>query len=251
MDQRYWDRVASDYDGEIFDSFTSDRTGILVRRLDKFADRSAPAADAGCGVGKYLPFLAPRFARVDAYDLSGELLKQARTAAGRFDNIRYFKRNFAARSARVFPVRFALCANVLIMADTAIREAVLRSVARMVESGGHAIFLIPSVESALLAHHRLVEWHRRDGLSAAEASRASIAPAAKAGRRLADGFVPIDGVPTKHFLREEAVGFFRRFGFEPLQFDKVEYGWETEFESPPEWMQGPFPWDWLVTTKRL
>ncbi len=250
MDKRYWDRVASNYDGEIFDSFKSDTTGILVRRLEKFADRSAPAADAGCGVGKYLPFLAPRFARVDAYDLSGELLRQARTAARGFANIRYFKRNFAARSAKVFPVRFALCANVLIMADTAIREAVLRSVARMVESGGHAIFLIPSVESALLAHHRLMEWHRHDGLSATDAGRASAAPAAKAGRQLADGFVPIEGVPTKHYLREEAVIFFRSFGFEPLQFDKVEYGWDTEFESPPDWMQAPLPWDWLVTTRR-
>ncbi|MEI6338185.1 MAG: class I SAM-dependent methyltransferase [Verrucomicrobiota bacterium] len=251
MDKCYWDRVAADYDGEIFDSFTSDQTGILARHLDQFADGSSAAADAGCGVGKYLPALAARFASVDAYDLSGELLKQARKSASACENVRYFKRDFAARSAKVFPVRFALCANVLIMADSSIREAVLRSVARLVESGGHAVFLVPSVESALLAHHRLVEWHRYDGLSADQAFIASAAPAAKAARQLAGGLVPIAGVPTKHYLREELTIFFRHFGFETLQTDKVEYGWDTEFASPPDWMVAPFPWDWLVTTKRF
>lgn len=250
MDERYWDRVASDYDGEIFDSLTSDQTGILQKRLNEFADPSVRAADAGCGVGKYLPALASRFKHVDAYDLSASLLRQARVAANECDNVRFYKRNFASRSAKVFPVGFALCANVLIMADTAIREAVLRSVSRMVTPGGHALFLIPSLESAILAHHRLVEWHRRDGLSLNDASKASIAPAAKAGRHLVDGFVPIDRVPTKHHLKEEAVLFFRRHGFEPLAFDKVEYPWETEFDSPPSWMRDPYPWDWLVTTKR-
>lgn len=250
MDKHYWDRVASDYDGEIFDSHASDRTGILRKRLDEFADRSAPAADAGCGVGKYLPALAQRFASVDAYDLSGELLRQARVAARPFSNVRFFKRDFASRGAKVFPVRFALCMNVLIMPDAGVREAALRTISRMVGRGGIAIFLVPSLESALLAHHRLMEWHRRDGLSHEEAARASRSPAAKAARRLAEGLIPIDGVPTKHHLREEAISTFRKAGFEPLQFDKVEYAWNTEFEEPPAWMADPHPWDWLVTAER-
>lgn len=250
MDETYWDRMAADYDGEIFNSFASDRTGILLRRIEEFADRSAAAADAGCGVGKYLPALAPRFARVDAYDLSARLLKQARLAARGFDNVRFFRRDFALRSVRVAPVRFALCTNVLIMADPKIQEAVLRTVARLVEPGGHALFLVPSIESALLAHHRMVEWNRRDGQAHQAASRASVAPANGAGRVLADGLLPIAGVRTKHWLREEFACLMDRFGFETLGSDKIEYGWDTEFETPPEWMQAPYPWDWLITARR-
>jgi len=250
VNERYWDRVAADYDGEIFSSFESDQTGVLLRRLDEFADRDAPAADAGCGVGKYLPALVERFASVDAYDLSAELLKQARKVVPKGAKVRFFKRDFSSPRARVAPVRFAMCANVLIMADENIREAILRSVARMVEPGGHALFLVPSLESAMLAHHRMVEWNRRDGLSYAEAVRASVAPASKAGKVLAQGHVPLDGVPTKHHQREEALLTFRNAGFEPLHFDKVEYGWHTEFETPPDWMRDPYPWDWLISARR-
>lgn len=250
VDENYWDRVAADYDGEIFNSFASDRTGILLRRLDEFADRSLAAADAGCGVGKYLPALAARFARVDAYDLSAKLLKQARQVARGLDTVRFFKRNFAARSARFEPVRFALCTNVLIMADQKVREAILRNLGRLVEPGGHALFLVPSIESALLAHHRMVEWNLRDGLSHESASRSSVAPAARAGRVLADGLLPIDGVRTKHWLREEIAAQLGQSGFQILHADKIEYGWDTEFESPPEWMEDPYPWDWLITAQR-
>lgn len=251
MDESYWEAVASDYDGEIFDSFASDRSGILPRRLDEFSDASAAAADAGCGVGKYLPALAPRFKSVDAYDLSASLLDQARVAGAPFRNIRYFKRDFAARGAKVRPVKFAMCANVLIMPRHDVREGILHNIRRMVRPGGHALFLVPSLESALLTHHRMVQWNRRDGLATDEAMKASTAPAAKAGPALRHGLVPLEKVPTKHFLREEMTLFLNDFDFEPLHYDKVEYRWETEFESPPGWMREPYPWDWLVSARRV
>lgn len=251
MDENYWEAVASDYDGEIFDSFASDRRGVLRKRLDEFANPAVAAADAGCGVGKYLPALAPRFQSVDAYDLSASLLEQARAKGAAFSNIRYFKRDFAAKGAKVNPVGFVLCANVLIMAQHEVREGILHNVARMLQPGGHALFLVPSLESAILTHHRMVQWHRRDGLPMEAAMKASSAPAARAGTALRHGLVPLEKVPTKHFLREEMTLFLQDFGFESLRFDKVEYRWTTEFENPPDWMKAPYPWDWLVSVRRV
>ncbi len=251
MDRTYWEKVAADYDGEIFDSFARARGAILRKRLDEFADASAPAADAGCGVGKYLRAMAERFRSVDAYDLSSGLLRQAKQAAAGCRNVRFFRRDFSKRSAGVAPVRFALCANVLIMPSREVREAVLRTLRRMVEPGGHALVLVPSLESALLAHHRMVEWNRHDGMNPEAAIRASVAPAAKASAQaLRQGLVPLAGVPTKHYLKEEAVILLREHGFDAFRFDKVEYGWETEFASPPEWMLEPYPWDWLISARR-
>ncbi|HRJ70924.1 MAG TPA: class I SAM-dependent methyltransferase, partial [Terrimicrobiaceae bacterium] len=194
MDRTYWEKVAADYDGEIFDSFARARGRILTKRLDEFADASAPAADAGCGVGKYLPAMSERFRSVDAYDLSSGLLRQAKRAAAGCRNVRFFRRDFSKRPARIAPVRFALCANVLIMPSLAVREAVLCTLRRMVEPGGHALFLVPSLESALLVHHRIVEWNRRDGMDPDAAVRASGAPAAKASAQaLRQGLVPLAG----------------------------------------------------------
>lgn len=252
MDRTYWEKVAADYDGEIFDSFARARGKILTKRLDEFADTSVSAADAGCGVGKYLPALSERFRSVDAYDLSSGLLRQAKQAAAGCGNVRFFQRDFSKRATRVAPVRFALCANVLIMPSREVREAVLRTVRRMVEPGGHALFLVPSLESALLVHHRLIEWNRRDGLDAEAAVRASTAPAARASAQaIRQGLVPLAGVPTKHYLKEEALLLLREHAFEAFRFDKVEYGWETEFAGPPDWMRSPHPWDWLISARRV
>jgi hypothetical protein len=32
--------------------------------------------------------------------------------------------------------------------------------------------------------------------------------------------------------------------------EKVEYDWSTEFADPPRWMKDPYPWDWLVLSKK-
>ena len=62
--------------------------------------------------------------------------------------------------------------------------------------------------------------------------------------------MPIDGVPTKHWLREELQVALRAAGFVVESVDKVEYGWDTEFPDPPRWMKDPWPWDWAVAARR-
>jgi hypothetical protein len=64
--------------------------------------------------------------------------------------------------------------------------------------------------------------------------------------QLRQGVLDADGVPTKHFLREELTAALQSRGFRILQVEKLEYAWTTEFDSPPDWMQSPYPWDWLV-----
>ena len=61
----------------------------------------------------------------------------------------------------------------------------------------------------------------------------------------------IDGVPTKHFLREELEAALDARGFKVEAIEKLEYGWNTEFEAPPRWMKEPYPWDWFVTARRM
>ena len=60
----------------------------------------------------------------------------------------------------------------------------------------------------------------------------------------------IEGVPTKHYLREEAIVFLEEEGFQVVSVDKIEYAWNTEFDDPPRWMGSPGPWDWLLIARR-
>jgi hypothetical protein len=64
------------------------------------------------------------------------------------------------------------------------------------------------------------------------------------------GILLIDGVPTKHYLKEELELWLKGVGLTVEKTLKLEYPWDTEFENPPKSMQEPYPWDWLVVARR-
>ena len=68
--------------------------------------------------------------------------------------------------------------------------------------------------------------------------------------RLHEGVVPIAGVATKHYLRDEIAALLEARGLRPLEFAKIEYPWTSEFAAPPRWMQAPYPWDWLCVARK-
>ncbi len=93
MNEKYWDNVASDYDGQIFSVLAYDQSQIIASKISQFADKEAVACDIGCGIGKFLPILAENFRYVHAVDLSNALLKQARQNCCEFDNINYSQKD--------------------------------------------------------------------------------------------------------------------------------------------------------------
>ena len=78
MDEKYWDTIAADYDGEIFSALANDREDVIASKICEFRRSEAVACDFGCGVGKFLPILSESFHHVYAVDISKELLDQAR-----------------------------------------------------------------------------------------------------------------------------------------------------------------------------
>jgi SAM-dependent methyltransferase len=251
MDVTYWESVADRYDAEIFSVLACDREGAVLACIDSFASPEHTAADLGCGVGKWLPHLAARFGKVLAVDISGKCLKQAKAAAGDCDTIAYVTADLAEPGHRFGKFDFVLCVNVAITPDAEARWALLSNVARCVRPGGHALFVVPSVESALYVKHRLAEQRMRAG---EEEKRAWLSSAGKrftSVLELQRGVVEIEKVRTKHYLREELITTLGALHLTVQRVDKVEYPWETEFTDPPRWLKQPYPWDWMaVATKR-
>lgn len=247
MDLDYWQRVGNQYEDEIFASSLADTTGVIRRRLDELANRRATAVDFGCGVGHYLPLLARRFRRVHGFDFADSLLDQARERTRGLSNVEVERANLASARTRlpVSNVKVGVCANVLISQDAAIRRGVLRTIAQTLASNGRLLLLVPSLESVLYSSQMLVEWNRKLGHSEEDSLASGVLPP----RDVLRGLIKLDKVPTKHYLREELEALLNAAGFTISSCDKVEYGWETEFESPPRWMKKPGPWDWLVVAR--
>jgi SAM-dependent methyltransferase len=249
MNQAYWDAVAEDYDSEIFSVLDNDTEGLIAGHVARLGDPGHTAADLGCGVGKFTPLLAGAFGRVHACDLSPKLLAQARRACRRHDNVDFFQTDLGRVAHPFEPVDFVLCVNVLIMAGLDARMSALRAVTAQVKQGGHLLLVVPSAESMLYTQFRRIDWCLRDGMDCDAAVRDSV-PVTGSVRALHQGIRPIDGVPTKHHLKEELLVLLRNHQMDVLSVEKLTYPWTTEFDDPPEWMESPLPWDWLVVAKR-
>ncbi|MHC4069157.1 MAG: class I SAM-dependent methyltransferase [Planctomycetota bacterium] len=251
MDERYWDGVAGDYDGEIFSVIANDRNEVITSKIRKYGDKGKEACDFGCGVGKFVPVLAENFDHVWAVDLSEELLEQAREECVGFENVTYLKKDLSRAKVKVAEVDFGLSVNVAIMKEGKVRRGIFRTMKRCVRKGGRLVVVVPSLESALYADYRLVQWNLRAGWNMAEAVK-EVAEAERGGAGgVRQGLVEIEGVATKHYLEEELSAMFGELGFEVEEVEKVEYCWGTEFAEPPAWMGEPYPWDWLVVLRKI
>ncbi len=249
MDRAYWDGVAETYEDEIFSVRDNDTDGLIEERIARFADPEHTAADLGCGIGKFTPLLARHFGRVHACDLSEKLLARARRACRSHANVAFFQTDLGAEAHPFEPVDFVLCVNVLIMASLDARLRALRAVTAQVRSGGHLLLVVPSAESMLYTRFRMVDWSLRDGYDCRTAVNENL-PRNGSLRGLYQGIRPIEGVPTKHYLREELQVLLGDHQMEAIEIRKLTYPWTTEFDNPPDWMDSPLPWDWLVLARR-
>lgn len=251
VDENYWNEVGQDYDNEIFSVLANDCKDIIASRISQFGSKKSVACDFGCGVGKFLPILSDNFGRVYAVDISDVCLEQARDNCGELANVTYSRVDLAAEGVKLKKVHFGLNVNVAIMPSEEIRAAVFKTISRHLYKGGHLLLVVPSLESALYADFRLVQWNLRAGLRGDEAVSELEESGDGMEGSLRQGIVEINGVPTKHYLKEELLAMFATGALEVVSIEKVEYLWRTEFEQPPRWMKEPYPWDWMTVLKKV
>jgi SAM-dependent methyltransferase len=249
MDEGYWDKIAADYDGEIFSVLGNDREEMIASKIREFGSKEGTACDFGCGVGKFLPIMSKNFGRVYAVDLSSKLLSQARENCEKLKNISYIKEDLSKAGVKVGAVDFALSVSVAIMPSTVKRSGIFKTITKHLRKGGHLLLVVPSLESALYTDFRLMQWNMRSGWTVDEAVL-ELEEAGEEGASLRQGLVEIEGVPTKHYLQEELLAMFEGGALEIVSVDKVEYSWKTEFDGPPRWMSEPYPWDWMVVLRK-
>lgn len=250
MNERYWDALAPVYLEHVHDSLACDLRGVLSGRLDAFASRSHGAADFGCGVGRYLRALSPRFKVVHALDHSRRCIDRARHEHADLRNIIYRKADLSRPLNDWKRQRFGVCMNVLIAPSHELRLKMLQCMHAALLPGAHLLLLVPSLESALYVDSRLIEWNMRQSMTHERAVRSLQRDERDVVGHAAAGIVLRGGEPTKHYLREEAIVLLRGSGFDVQEIDRVEHDWSEAFHHPPRWLGDPFPWHWLLTCRR-
>ena len=247
VNEREWDAVADTFEEDIFNVPANDRLGLIAERVKRFGNKKGSAADIGCGIGRTLPMLAHAFGSVRASDISGECLAIAERKCNAWPNISYHHLDLREVNGSNEAVDFALCINVLLTASLAMRQHMFKSVLAQIKPGGHLLLTCPALESALYASHRLVQWNIDKGMPPAVAQQ----KASRDASRLDMGIVQLDGVATKHYLREELEDVLRANDLLPVETLKLEYPWSSVFPESPAGMAEPLPWNWMVLAQRL
>jgi SAM-dependent methyltransferase len=248
MKREYWNKLAGRYEDEIFSVLHYDRKQLVLQQIRKLGMPEKTAGDYGCGPGHFLPYLAENFQNVFAIDISRSLIARAKKKCSHLSNIEYIAADLAASGLRLANTHFILSVNAIIMPSLACRLRILDVMAGHILKDGHLVLVVPSLESAMLTDFRLVEMNLRNGFRPASAVRAGFEKSNSP--RLHQGIVPIEDVPTKHYLKEELVALLERRKLRIKEICKIEYPWDTEFDSPPGWMKQPYPWDWLVVAQK-
>ncbi|MGZ8559053.1 MAG: class I SAM-dependent methyltransferase, partial [Chitinophagaceae bacterium] len=114
MDRKYWEKIAPDYDEEIFDVLYNDKKSIIRSAIEKIATPSSTVIDIGCAVGKWLPILSPGFKKVIAVDISEKNLQTAKTTYPHLTNIEYIRTDMSVDNILLPKADVGVCINAIL-----------------------------------------------------------------------------------------------------------------------------------------
>lgn len=247
MDRNYWEKIAPDYNDEIFDVLQNDTKGLIVSAIKKVSSKNKTVIDIGCAIGKWLPVLSPAFKKVYAVDISKENLEIAKKLYPEFSNVEYDRIDMSNAKAKMPLCDVGICINAILTDSLKKRNIFFSNLQKCIKKNGHLILVIPSLESSMLTSIIRQRWN--PDKDADEVIRKN-----KTGfqlKNILQGNAEIDNVPTKHYLKEELQLLLANEGFEAEDFQKIEYDWKTEFIAPPKWLNEPKPWDWMVVARKI
>jgi len=250
MKREYWNGLAAKYEDEIFSVLENDKKQMIYKLVKKYGSSKKTVNDFGCGIGHFLPMLSENFGTVNAIDISFKFIARAKDKYKHLSNIKYITADLAKVGLRLEKTHFAMSVNMLIMPSLACRLKILDVMIKHILKNGYLLLVVPAIESVMLTNFRLTEMNLQNGLGPASAVRANFSEPKTYSKDLRQGIIPIEGVPTKHYLKEELQAMLESRGMSVLNVCKIEYSWDTEFAAPPKWMKQPYPWDWLVLAQK-
>jgi 2-polyprenyl-3-methyl-5-hydroxy-6-metoxy-1,4-benzoquinol methylase len=247
MNRSYWEKIASSYNDEIFDVLHNDKKALIRKQIKKFASRNKSVIDIGCAIGKWLPVLSPSFKEVYAIDISAKNLEIARQLYPQYKNVEYIRVDMSGKKNNLPTCDFGICINAILTPLQKERMKFFRSLTYCIKKGGRIIITVPSLESYLLTSIVQQQWKIDRHLFPDTKNKSE---ALRKWNNIRRGNAEIDEVPHKHFLKEELQLLLAEVGFITESFQKIEYGWTTEFHKPPRWLKEPRPWDWMLVARK-
>src|SRR6185295_6477703 len=114
MDRNYWEKIAPEYNEEIFDVLKNDSKGIIISAIKKVSSKNKTVIDIGCAIGKWLPVLSPAFKKVIALDISAKNLAIAKQRYPQYKNVEYLRTDMSGKTTNIPACDFGICINAIL-----------------------------------------------------------------------------------------------------------------------------------------
>lgn len=237
MSRREWNRTASEFKDSVCD-IAAEETNDQLRRFVSAAHPSPDKSvlvDLGCGIGTFVQKFGDRFREICAADFATDAVRQAEAAykgatpvTWRVADLTECPKLFGANRADL-----SVCLNVITSPSAARRKPLWETVRTITKPGGHALIVLPSIESCEMVAERENRGRKR------------AKPAARRG-----GVAERADIWQKHFSRAEIIEVLSGLGFEVMRLAAVNYPWASEGLRKPR-LSGQSPWDWICLAKRV
>lgn len=236
MSRREWNRTADNFKDLVCD-IAAEETNDQLRRYVTAARLSPESVlvDLGCGIGTFVQKFGERFAQIFAADFAAGAIRQAESAYRGPTPVEWRVADLTECPA-LFGTNCAdltVCLNVITSPSAARRKSLWETVRTMTRPAGHALLVVPSIESCQMVAERENRGRKRGQ------------PVVKG-----DGIAIRANVWQKHFSRGELVEILTGLGFSVARLGAVNYPWSTEGLRKPRLAAQP-PWGWICLAKRV
>ena len=232
MKRADWDRLADDFETETCD-ITREESADLTEQfvsLARIPKRKAVLVDLGCGVGTFIHRFGNRFGEIFGVEFAPRIIARAKTRCAEMENAVWLNNDIPHAARKIGPkADLTVCLNVITSDSAAKRRALWASVAAATKKGGHALIVVPSLES--------------EDVVAAEMKTP---PKRKPG-----GIVKRDDAWQKHYESGELENLFDALGFSVRRIERAHYPWSIEGLRETASRRMNRPWDWMCLAQRL
>lgn len=245
MKPEYWDGMAKDFSDQVLEISDVDINNVIPKTAKRLGGKRKHAVDFGCGAGALTRVVAPYFGSTLGVDFSKDLLKRA-DALTSAANISFQFADLCTQRGKRLPCDVAFCANVLINDDSVVRDRIARTVIRNVTSGGSAVFIVPSLESAIRFYQVAFSSQVKSGSSKNAALSEINDWVRKDIVSMPEGIIRVGGTKTKHFMGDELIELLLACGLRDINIQRVSYPWSELLEDEPRGLKKSLPWDWMA-----
>jgi SAM-dependent methyltransferase len=235
MNRKQWNRLGKVFAEEVCDIVreeTDNRMGRYVSAA-KLPKSNAVLVDLGCGVGTFIERFGKRFERIVGVEFAATTIAQAKELCADVPNVQWLTKDIVSAAKQIGRIAdLTVCLNVITSSSAAKRTALWQSLAAVTKSGGHALLVVPSLESEELVQ-TVINGRKKPKLAAS------------------NGLVVREEATQKHFEEAELRAVLAENGFTARKLGRARYPWSIEGVRETASRAANRPWDWVCLAQRI